>query len=209
MARHTSLNPDYVINGSFGELYGYDFESKTERVKFLGEVQRVEGKITKSKKELNLSGTREKHYKLMDVGGEGTIHRFKVNSDFLRLVANVFWTADGQNAGEGTGDNQLTIGNITNSNAKRAFYNLGANPYHNIDFRTDLMLQLDDPESMGVEQIILKGVRFWDIPIGWQVNESVEEDITITFQKIQPIYLITGDSFADTYAARYNIQRNL
>lgn len=58
---------------------------------------------------------------------------------------------------------------------------------------------LDDPDAFGQEEIELTGVKFWEVPIGYQVNEILEEGVPFTFQNHNLLQCIDGplDEYAD------------
>lgn len=56
-----------------------------------------------------------------------------------------------------------------------------------------LDIVLDDPESLGVERLRLKFVKLWELPIGFNVGDIVEEAIPFTFEDIEVLEEITGD----------------
>lgn len=60
-------------------------------------------------------------------------------------------------------------------------------------FVGQLLVKLDDPEALGAERVLLKGVKFWEYSGGWQVNEIVEEEIPFTFEDNSLPTRITGD----------------
>lgn len=62
-----------------------------------------------------------------------------------------------------------------------------------LQFVGQLMCKLDDPDSLGTERVLLKGVKFWEINGGWRVGEILEEDIPFTFEDIEFPDEITGD----------------
>jgi len=207
MAKGITQPVEQIINGSFGEMFGYDLANGSQETLFLGEVQQISARITKNYRETYLSGTRKMKQKLMGVGGEGSIRRFKINSDFLRLVGNTY------HRGEGTGQDPVLEGtDVPNSIVKRS-NNANGQKHHNIDFRCSLIITLDDPESVGTEQVRLLGVKLREVPLGWQVNEVVEEEIPFVFEDIEFITAMVqdrpGGGYNDFYAARYEAQRNL
>lgn len=57
----------------------------------------------------------------------------------------------------------------------------------------ELRYRLDDPEALGVEEVRLKRVKFWEIPFGYQINELVEEAIPFTAEGIEIPQAISGD----------------
>jgi hypothetical protein len=72
-----------------------------------------------------------------------------------------------------------------------------------IQYVGQLLVVLKDPEAIGYERVLLKGVKFWEVPIGFRVNEIVEEDIPFTFFTLKPLDKIEGDVTLplDRYAA--------
>ena len=60
-------------------------------------------------------------------------------------------------------------------------------------FSGQLMVKLDDPDSLGVERILLKQVKFWEIDGGFRVNEIIDENLEFTFEDIDDIDQILGN----------------
>ncbi|HLN61745.1 MAG TPA: phage tail tube protein, partial [Symbiobacteriaceae bacterium] len=56
-----------------------------------------------------------------------------------------------------------------------------------------LVVQLSDPESLGVERVALKGVKFWEIEFGFQLDSVLEEEIPFTFENFEFESKIAGD----------------
>lgn len=52
---------------------------------------------------------------------------------------------------------------------------------------------LDDPESLGTERVRLKYVKLWELPLGFNVGDIVEEAIPFTFEDIEVLEEISGD----------------
>lgn len=77
------LNPDYIIDGSYGEL-------RDENGDFLSQVQEVSFSLRTERQEIMRSGTRQVGYKAMSTSGEGSIRGYKVTSRFLELVSRMF-----------------------------------------------------------------------------------------------------------------------
>lgn len=187
MAVGVTQNPDFIINGSYGELIALPGSGlAADNVLHLANVQQVNAKITKNKQEVFMSGTRKARYKLMGVMGDGTIRQFRVTSNFLAVVGNVFHPAEGR---------------VADDNAR--------NIHANIDYHTTLVVNVDDPEALGYESLRLLGVKFWEIPIGWRVNEMIEDEVPFTFENFEFINKITGSLYDDKYAERYASQNNL
>ena len=62
-----------------------------------------------------------------------------------------------------------------------------------LQFVGQLMVKLDDPDSLGTERVLLKNVKFWEINGGWRVGEIIEEEIPFTFEDIEFPDEIVGD----------------
>lgn len=58
---------------------------------------------------------------------------------------------------------------------------------------TTLTIRLNDPEALGVEQVRLTKVRFWEVNFGFGVDEIIEESIPFTFENIEGVSWITGN----------------
>lgn len=66
-----------------------------------------------------------------------------------------------------------------------------------------LKVKLADPESLGVEEYRLTGVKLWEVPFGFNVNDIIEQAIPFTFEGFEPISWITGDATVSQHASRY------
>ncbi len=55
-----------------------------------------------------------------------------------------------------------------------------------------LDIVLDDPESLGVERVRLLDVKLWELPMGFNVGDVIEEAIPFTFEDIRVLETITG-----------------
>lgn len=80
MAAPGVMQSEFVLNGSFGELYTDDGE-------FVSECQRIEFSIRSNRRDIMRAGTRQMAYKLMTIQGDGTIGLLKVTSRFLQIVS--------------------------------------------------------------------------------------------------------------------------
>ncbi|TCP57976.1 tail tube protein [Tumebacillus sp. BK434] len=63
-----------------------------------------------------------------------------------------------------------------------------------VQFVGQLLVVLDDPESLGVEKVLLKNVKFWEVNFGWTLDSILEEEIPFTFEDIQISSAIKGDA---------------
>lgn len=72
-------------------------------------------------------------------------------------------------------------GYMVTSELKEAAMSVAAD--RGVEFRTELIAVLDDPESFGAERVRLKGVSFDSIPlINFEVGSIVEEEWSFTFE---------------------------
>lgn len=65
-------------------------------------------------------------------------------------------------------------------------------------FVGQLLVKLDDPSALGVERVLLEGVKFWEIDGGWTVNTMLEETVAFTFEGFRFLDQIVGDPTIDT-----------
>ena len=192
MAVGRNMVPDFVVNGSYGELIadvpGSGLGNGAGPI-YLAQVQKCDAKIVKSKQDIHLGGTRHTFRKLMAVSGEGTISQFRVTDHFFAVIANVMHSREG-------------IPNATSPNG------VTRDVFSNVDYKTTLQLNYDDPEGAGVSSFRLNGVRFWEIGLGFSVNEMVMEEVPFTFESIDILHAVYADIFSENYAARYTAQVN-
>lgn len=90
--------------------------------------------------------------------------------------------------GEGT----LVLHKVT-SKFLKMLADFMANPRSKVPTITRLVVQLDDPESLGVERVALKNVKFWELEFGWTLDSLLEESIPFTFEDIEMEKAISGD----------------
>lgn len=56
-----------------------------------------------------------------------------------------------------------------------------------------LDVTLADPESLGTEEVRLQAVKIWEVPIGFESGELIEETIQFTFEGVKLTTAITGN----------------
>ena len=148
-----ALTAENTINGSFGQLIWNEVE--------IGNVMSVEARAILDKRDLRLAGTRLTQYKAMSVRGEGTFTIYKVVSHFTDYIESMF-----------SESRYLGVRNR----------NLGMDEGH------EMKLILDDPEIVNnaggtnFEQCTLESVKIWEIPIGFSVDELVQQALPFTFE---------------------------
>ncbi len=76
------LQPEYAINGTFGQLFLPEGE-------YLAECQRIEATVRINRRDIPRAGTRKMGFKAMTVQGEGTTVFLKVSSKFLTIISEL------------------------------------------------------------------------------------------------------------------------
>lgn len=155
-----TMQSEFAINGSFGEVYTQDGD-------YLAEVQRVEATIRVGRRDIMVAGSRKTRYKAMNVMGEGQLATIKVTSRFDEIVSEMIRS-----------DRQL----------QRIL---------------TLRVKVDDPEALGVEEYRLAKVKLWELSIGFNVNDIIEQTIPFTFEEYEPVQWIRGNSLVSQHASRY------
>lgn len=90
------------------------------------------------------------------------------------------------------GDGTLTLYKVTSEMLERISSYM-SNGRSVMPVFSRLVIQLDDPESLGVERVALKGVKFWEIEFGFELDKIMEEEIPFTFDSIEFEQKIVGD----------------
>jgi len=70
-------------------------------------------------------------------------------------------------------------------------------------FIGQLLYKLEDPDSLGVERVLLKNVQFWEVGFGWKLDELVEDEIPFTFTDIEFLDVIDPNADFVTYVNKY------
>lgn len=160
------VTSEQTINGAFGELQitnlttiDVDGNPKRNNALVLLNTQSVEARVTVERRDLKLSGSRRTVYKPMGSAGEGSFTIFRVTSEFINLGVDAL--SPGNRLGTLGGDRSNTP-------------------------RLTLVVSLKDPEIVDnqEEEITLTGVKIWEIPFGWSVDDLVQQTITFTFEEM-------------------------
>lgn len=125
---------------------------------FLAWVQSVEARIALERSDVIRSGAVMTGYKLTGASGTGTLNGFHVTSKFRTMIASVIKT------GQMPPPTYLTM-ELSDPDQ----FKLGAN---------------GEEGDLAVERCVLKGVYFWEAPLGFDVTDSVRDDIPFTFEDI-------------------------
>jgi hypothetical protein len=125
---------------------------------FQGDMQGFTGRLSIERRELPRAGTNQSVFRRGRVSRDGSVSRLKVDSRFEHMF--------------------IRIANLSEEEKRRARAELG----QSIVPDTQLMIKLDDPDSWGAEEILLTGVKFWELPIGFTMNDMITHDLPVTWQ---------------------------
>lgn len=128
------------------------------------------------------AGTTEWLANISQVEAKITVDKMEVKRSGTRRT--------GYKRGAITGDGTLTGYKVTSKFVKA----MAGEMQNETNPPAPLMLDivLDDPESLGVERIRLIDVKLWELPMGFNVGDIIEEAIPITFEDILVLEEITG-----------------
>src|SRR5690606_2023576 len=62
-----------------------------------------------------------------------------------------------------------------------------------------LIAVLDDPEALGAERVLLRGVKIWEASGGFKADEIRREEVPFTFFDVELLDKITGDPSQPNY----------
>lgn len=126
--------------------------------RFLADVIEVRGTPTIDRRELAIAGSVSTHYKRGRVSREGTLRYQQVDSRWLKEFLSF---------------TSLSLAE------RRAARDRGENPAAPFD----LMLTIDDPEAFGKESLMLYNVVMWSHEIGYSINDLLEREVPITWER--------------------------
>lgn len=131
---------------------------------YQGDFRDFTGRIAIERRELPRAGTNGVVYRRGRIAREGTLRVAKVDSRFEELfITYINKSTEQRRADRARGTDSFPV--------------------------TELIIKLNDPESWGVEEIQLLGVRFWEIGIGFTMNDMLERDVPVTWTSEK---LVTG-----------------
>ena len=175
MAR--TIAAENTINGGFGELFWSGA--------LMANVMSVEARATLNKRDIRIAGSRLTQYKAMDVRGEGSFTIYRVTSEFIENLPEMFSSKRPSGL----------IGN-TEANGRASGYIMNIN--------------LKDPEILReqTESITLTRVKIWEIPFGFSVDELVQQTLQFTFEGVSRLpkdHLINYSSGGDSSFADFSV----
>ena len=133
----------------------------------LANVMSVEATVAVSRQEMRLGGSRQTHYKVTNVQGSGSFTIYRVTSEFMDMALDAM--------------------NLRNNLKKLGNGRPG-------DAGLKMVVSLKDPEIVGgdTEQVELSGVKIWNIPFGFSVDDIVQQTIEFTFESMAMSKTIDG-----------------
>ena len=132
---------------------------------YQGDLIGFSGTISIEKREVPVAGQNTVIYRRGRVARNGTLSIAKCDS---RWEAYIIYMAS------------------LSTQERRKLRNEGINPTP----PTYLMIKLDDPDSWGAEEIVIYGVKFWEIGIGFAGSSIIQRDIPCTWQSEKMISAI-------------------
>jgi hypothetical protein len=141
------------IDGMYGEVW----VNRGNGVEWWADVVNVTGTITVERKPVNPAGTVQTYNKRGRVTREGTLTFDKVDSRLERE----FITAVNKPLAE-----------------RRSAANRGLNWFN----RFSLHIKLDDPDSWGLEEIVLQNCEWWTLPLGFSLTEMRQTEMQFTWE---------------------------
>lgn len=140
------------IDGMYGELWVGD---SAENIKWWADVVNVTGTVTVERKPINPAGSVQTYNKRGRVTREGSFQFDKVDSRLEReFLESVNKSLEARRADRGTN-----------------WFN-----------RFRAIVKLDDPDSWGVEEIVLYNCEFWTLPLGFSLSEMRQTELQFTWE---------------------------
>jgi len=166
------------IYGRFGKLYLQPIitakKDKNQRLgplQWMSNVTAIQASFNIDKTEVRSVGTPIVRYKPGEFTGEGSLTFDKVNSDFEKIFI------DHVAGAVSLGNFDIPIFHLTISLEDGNFSFETTTIDHNLH-------EFEGAGAKGHEEIILKGVQFWSIPMGYDTTAMVSQDLEFTFQGV-------------------------
>lgn len=124
---------------------------------YQADLREFQGRLSIERREIPRAGSNTVVHRRGRIAREGSFRLGYVDSRFTKLLID-YANKD--------------------PDAMRAARNNGVDIFPSFEFT----IQLDDPDSWGSEEIKLKGVKFWEIGLGFSLNTMVERDLPCTWE---------------------------
>lgn len=155
------------IDGMAGEVH---MDIGGGAMAFAADVVEISGTIRVDRKDVPIPGTRNTQSKPGRVSREGSFRFQKIDDRYEKFFL------------------ENNLGDLSVLRAARDANN-GNLP--NVTF--SIMIVLDDPQAWGASKLTLTGVKMWELPIGYNINDLVERDIPITWENEIPSTYVSRD----------------
>jgi hypothetical protein len=127
---------------------------------YQGDILELSGRVAIERREIPVAGSDKVAFRRGRISREGSFRIGKVDSRFESVILGY--------AG-------LSVADRRNARA------VGFDPFP----ETHFTVRLNDPDSWGVEELQLLGVKMWEIPIGYTMGDLKELEIPFTWEKEQ------------------------
>lgn len=124
---------------------------------YQGDIMELQGSIQIEQRQIPRAGTTATVFRRGRVTRQGQLTLGKVDSRFEQLI--IGWAS-------------------YSVEDRRRLRSLGHNPWPD----TWLTVKLDDPDSWGLEEIQLRGVKFWEISIGYGQGDLITQSLPFTWE---------------------------
>jgi hypothetical protein len=172
----TNYEAERNIYGRHGKLFARDI-THNGQLRWLSNVTEISATMTIDRLEVRRSGDRFVKYKAGEITAEGTLTMDKVNSVFERQFIEY--------ANRST-DQSLKLTEF------ELHLSLEDSGIDGIEFNRE-----NGMAEKGHEAIILLGVNFWSLPLGFSLSDMVTRDLDFTFTGID----VGGPDDTPTYIA--------
>lgn len=136
-------------------MYGEVYVGDGANLVWWADVVNVSGTITVERKPVNPAGSTQTYNKRGRVTREGTLQFDKVDS---RLEQE--WLTSVNHSLE-----------YRRANRDKSWFN-----------RFRMVIKLDDPDSWGVEELVLQNCELWTLPIGFSLGEMRQTEMQFTWE---------------------------
>lgn len=169
----------------FGGMWGaaYDPGSANNGPTLLSDVIEVTGNVEINRLEIPLVGSSKQGYKPGRESREGSLRVQKIDTEWEMKVYSF-----------------LTQG-IEKRRANRNAGIPNLRPFN-------LLLEIDDPDALGIEKWLLEGCLLWRLPLGFSITDDIlDREFPLTWEKETPYYAFNATRNADgSYKAEYYAQ---
>lgn len=166
----------------FGGMYGaaYDPGAPGQGPVLLTDVIEVTGNVEINRLEVPLVGQTKQGYKPGRESREGSVRIQKIDTEWEMKVYRF-----------------LTQG-LADRRAARNRGEASLRPFN-------ILIEVDDPDALGVEKWLLEGCLIWRMPLGFSITDDIlDREFPLTWEKETPYYAFNATKNADgSWKAEY------